>query len=178
MRTLLLDRDGVINHDSPSFVRSAEDFCPLPGALEAIVRAERAGYRVIVVSNQSGLARGLLAMHDLNAIHRRLQNELERMGARIEAFFFCPHGPHEGCDCRKPAGGLLRALATRLGIELTGTPFIGDRVTDALAARSVGARPLLVRTGLTPLDAAALASLGTIDVFDDLAGAVDALLAC
>ncbi|MEQ8231970.1 MAG: D-glycero-beta-D-manno-heptose 1,7-bisphosphate 7-phosphatase [Gammaproteobacteria bacterium] len=178
MRALLLDRDGVINHDSPDFIRSVEDFLPLPGALDAIVRAERAGFRVIVVSNQSGLARGLLGMRELNAIHRRLQDELERMGARIEAFFFCPHGPDDGCDCRKPAGGLLRTLAVRLGIDLAATPFVGDRVTDAAAARSVGARPLLVRTGLAPLDPAALAALGAIETFDDLGAAVDALLAC
>jgi D-glycero-D-manno-heptose 1,7-bisphosphate phosphatase len=178
VRTLLLDRDGVINRDSPDFIRTPGEFRPLPGALEAIVRAQRAGYRVIIVSNQSGLARGLFAMRDLNAIHRHLQNELERLGGRVEAFFFCPHGPDDGCDCRKPAGGLLRALAMRLGVELSGTPFVGDRLSDARAARSVGARPLLVRSGLQPPDAAALAAFGPIDVFDDLPAAVEALLSC
>lgn len=178
MRTLLLDRDGVINQDSPDFIRTPGEFRPLPGALEAVVRAQRAGYRVIIVSNQSGLARGLFAMRDLNAIHRRLQDELERLGGRVEAFFFCPHGPDEGCDCRKPAGGLLRALASRLGVELGNVPFIGDRISDACAAQSVGARPLLVRTGLQPLGAAALTALGPVEVFDDLPAAVEALLSC
>lgn len=178
MRTLLLDRDGVINFDSVDFIRSVADFRLLPGAPEAIARADRAGYRIIVVSNQSGLARGLLGMRELNAIHRQLQNELERRGVRIDAFFFCPHGPHDRCECRKPAPGLLRALAERLSLELTDVPFVGDRVSDAIAARRVGARPLLVRTGLMPPDPTALAALGPIETFDDLGTAVDALIAC
>lgn len=172
MRTLLLDRDGVINHDSRDFIRSPADWRPLPGSLEAIARARRAGYRVVVVSNQSGIARGLLGVADLNAIHRTLQQELERRGGRIDAFFFCPHGPDDGCDCRKPGPGLLLALAERLGINLAGAPFIGDRASDADAARSVGARPLLVRSGLDPLPADA-----DVEVYDDLAAAIDALVA-
>ncbi len=171
MRTLLLDRDGVINRDSRNFIRSAQDWQPLPGSLDAIVRAQRAGYRVIVVSNQSGIARGLLKVADLNAIHRALQDELERRGGRIDAFFYCPHGPDEGCECRKPGPGLLRALSARLGIDLAGIPFIGDRASDALAAREVGARPLLVRSGIEPPPADTGA-----EVYDDLAAAVDALL--
>jgi D-glycero-D-manno-heptose 1,7-bisphosphate phosphatase len=124
-----------------------------------------------VVSNQSGLARGLLGIADLNAIHRTLQDALERRGGHIDAFFFCPHGPDEGCDCRKPGPGLLRALAARLGIDLTGIPFVGDRASDAAAAREVGARPLLVRSGLEPIAAG-----DDAEVYDDLAAAVDALL--
>ncbi|MEX2482121.1 MAG: HAD-IIIA family hydrolase [Gammaproteobacteria bacterium] len=176
MRTLLLDRDGVINRDSPRFIRSPADWQPLPGSLAAIVRAQQAGFRVIVVSNQSGLARGLLGIRDLHAIHRRLQNDLERLGGGIEAFFFCPHAPADDCLCRKPRGGLLRAIAERLAIGLDGLPFIGDRPSDALAARSVGARPLLVRTGLEPLHGAALEGLGAVEIFDDLSAAIDALV--
>lgn len=171
MRSLLLDRDGVINHDSDDFIRSAEQWRPLPGSLEAIVRAQRAGYRIIVISNQSGLARGLFDVTDLNAVHRRIQTELERIGGRIDAFFFCPHEPDDGCMCRKPGPGLLLEIEQRLGIDLSGTPFIGDRMSDVAAARSAGARPLLVRTGLKPL----LAAEG-VETFDDLAAAVDAIL--
>jgi len=176
MRTLLLDRDGVINRDSARFIRAPADWHPLPGSLEAIVRAKRAGYRVIVVSNQSGLARGLLGIRDLNAIHHRLQGALERLGGGVEAFFFCPHAPDEDCACRKPRGGLLRSIADRLNLDLQATPFIGDRVSDALAARSVGARAILVRTGLEPLTAATLEGLDGVEIYDDLAAAVDALL--
>ena len=176
MRALLLDRDGVINHDSPRFVRSAAEWRPLPGALPAIVRAQRAGFRVIVISNQSGLARGLFGIRELNAIHRRLQDELGRLGGRIVAFFFCPHGPSDDCDCRKPRDGLLRGVAAYLGLDLAQTPFIGDRVSDVLAAQRAGARPLRVRTGLEPPDASALTALGPVAVYDDLAAAIDSLL--
>lgn len=172
MRILLLDRDGVINHDSSDYIRSAAEWRPLPGSLQAIAQAQRAGFRVIVISNQSGLARGLFTIRDLNGIHRRLQDELERVGGRIDAFFFCPHAPDEGCDCRKPGPGMLHALAERLGIGLEHTPFIGDRITDAVAAKTAGARPLLVRTGPGQLPAEAAG----IEIYDDLAAAVAALI--
>jgi D-glycero-D-manno-heptose 1,7-bisphosphate phosphatase len=171
MRTLLLDRDGVINHDSHDFIRTAADWRAFPGSLEAIVRAQRAGYRIVVVSNQSGLARRLLGIADLNAIHRRLQDELERIGGYIDAFFFCPHGPDEGCQCRKPAAGLLQSVQQRLGIDLQGTPFVGDRLSDVEAARAVGARPILVRSGMH-----AVPDDSELEIFDDLSCAVTALL--
>ncbi|MGE0484333.1 MAG: D-glycero-beta-D-manno-heptose 1,7-bisphosphate 7-phosphatase [Gammaproteobacteria bacterium] len=176
MRALLLDRDGVINRDSANYIRSADDWQALPGSLEAIARAQHAGYGVIVVSNQSGLARGYFDMRALNAIHQRLQRDLETLGARIEAFFICPHGPGDGCCCRKPRGGLIEALAERLGIERGTTPFIGDRLSDARAALAAGVRPLLVRSGLEPVSEAEARALGDIPVYDDLAAAVEALL--
>ncbi len=172
MPTLLIDRDGVINRDSADFIRSPADWQALPGSLEAIVRAQRAGFRIIVVSNQSGLARGLFSIADLHAIHRRVQDELERLGGRIDAFFFCPHGPDDGCECRKPLPGLLLSIQRRLGIDLATTAFVGDRLSDASAALSAGARPLLVRTGPAVLDE----DDQRFEVFDDLAAAVDALL--
>ena len=173
-RTLLLDRDGVINRDSAAFIRSPADWQPLPNSLEAIARAQHAGYRVIVISNQSGIARGLLGARELNAIHLKLQTELARFGGRIDAFFFCPHGPEAGCDCRKPGAGLLRAVARRLGIALDNVPFIGDRASDARAALAVGARPMLVRSGLEPPAMAGLPS--HVGVYNDLADAVDTLV--
>ncbi|MCB1747282.1 MAG: D-glycero-beta-D-manno-heptose 1,7-bisphosphate 7-phosphatase [Gammaproteobacteria bacterium] len=176
MRALLLDRDGVINRDSPHYIRSADDWQALPGSLEAIARAQHAGYHVIVVSNQSGLARGYFDMHALNGIHLRLQRELEQLGARIEAFFFCPHGPDEGCDCRKPRGGLIETLAARLGLDRPSTPFIGDRLSDARAGLAAGVRPLLVRSGLEPVTAEAARALGDVPVYADLAAAVEDVL--
>ena len=143
--------------------------------INAIARAQRLGYHVVVVSNQSGLARGLFAVRDLHAIHSRLSVELARYGGRIEAFFFCPHGPADDCSCRKPRAGLLLALRDRLGIDLAQTPFIGDRLSDVVAARSVGARAMLVRTGLDPIAPSALIALGSLEIFDDLAAAVATL---
>jgi D-glycero-D-manno-heptose 1,7-bisphosphate phosphatase len=175
MRVLLIDRDGVINEDSADFIRSPADWHALPGSLEAIARAQRLGYHVVVVSNQSGLARGHFSMHDLNEIHARLCAELARFGGRVEAFFFCPHGPDDDCECRKPRAGLLLALRERLGIDLTRTPFIGDRLSDARAARSVGARAMLVRSGLEAPAAQDLAQLDQVEVYDDLSAAVAAL---
>lgn len=174
MRSLLLDRDGVINHDSPDFIRSAAEWHPLPGSLEAIARAQHAGYRVIVISNQSGLGRGLLTINDLHQIHARLSAELERIGGRIDAFFFCPHLPDAGCQCRKPGPGLLHSVAKRLSVDLRGTPFIGDRLTDAEAAEQVGARAMLVRSGITPLPKGS----ERFETFDDLPAAVEELVSC
>lgn len=172
MRSLLLDRDGVINHDSRDFVRSPTDWRALPGSLDAIVRAQHAGYRIVVISNQSGLARGLLGIRDLNAIHQRLQDELSRIGGYVDAFFFCPHGPDAGCVCRKPEPGLITTVGQRLGIDLRDTPFIGDRLSDATAATRAGARGILVRTGLDDLPDDGHG----FPIFDDLASAVTTLL--
>ena len=176
MRTLLIDRDGVINQDSRDYVRSPSHWRALPGALEAMALAQRAGFRLVVISNQSGLARGLFSIHDLNAIHQRLCDELARFGGRVEAFFFCPHGPQDDCDCRKPRAGLLLSLRERLGIDLARASFIGDRVSDARAALTAGARPILVRTGLDPLNSAEVAACGAVEVYDDLRAAIAALL--
>ncbi len=176
MRTLLLDRDGVINQDSRDYIRSPSHWRALPGALEAMARAQRAGFRLVVISNQSGLARGLFGIRELNAIHQRLCDELARFGGRVEAFFFCPHLPSENCNCRKPRAGLLLSLGERLGIDLARTTFIGDRVSDARAARAVGARPMLVRTGIDPINPEELAPCGPVEIFDALPAAVAALV--
>jgi D-glycero-D-manno-heptose 1,7-bisphosphate phosphatase len=175
MRTLLIDRDGVINHDRPDFVRDPDDWLPVPGSLAAIARAQRAGFRIIVISNQSGIGRGLLDIAALNAIHARLIGALASHGARVDAFFFCPHAPEDGCACRKPRAGLLLAVKERLGLDLGDVAFIGDRRSDADAALAAGARPVLVRSGPEALDPAALAA-AAIPVYADLAAAVDGLL--
>ncbi len=169
MRTLLLDRDGVINHDRADFIRRAADWKPIAGSLEALARAQQAGYRLVVISNQSG--------RDLNEIQTRLQSELEKFRARIDAFFFCPHLPDAACSCRKPSAGLLHSLAERLQLDLTGVPFVGDRQSDALAAQAVGARPILVRTGLREL-VVDDPRLRGIEVYPNLSSAVDTLLEC
>ncbi len=176
MRTLLLDRDGVINADSPDYIRSADEWRPLPGSLAAIARAQHAGMRIIVVSNQSGLGRGLFDISALNGIHRRLASELAPFGARVDAFFFCPHTPDDACECRKPRAGLLRAIQQRLSLDWKDTLVVGDRLSDAEAAQRAGIRAVLVESGLTRPDANAAAALGVSAIYADLEAVVEAIL--
>jgi D-glycero-D-manno-heptose 1,7-bisphosphate phosphatase len=144
---MILDRDGVINYDSDLYVKSPDEWIPIPGSLDAIARLNAAGFRVVVASNQSGLARGLLTIEDLFRIHEKMYQQLAWVGGTIDAIFFCPHGPDEGCGCRKPRPGMLLDIAQRLQIGLEGVPVVGDSLRDIQAARSVGAQPVLVRTG-------------------------------
>jgi len=177
MKLIILDRDGVINHDSDDYIKSAEEWQPIPGSMEAIARLTQAGYRIVVVSNQAGLAHGRFTIEDLNAIHRRMHTRLEQHGGSVEAVLFCPHGPDEECDCRKPRPGLLQELSRRLRLALDQVIMVGDKLSDIEAARAVRARPVLVRTGY----GRALEDDGGVPdgvpVFDDLAALVDDLLA-
>ncbi|MEY4083518.1 MAG: hypothetical protein RL483_887 [Pseudomonadota bacterium] len=144
---VILDRDGVINHDSDHYIKSVEEFVPIAGSLEAMSRLTHEGWRIFVATNQSGLARGLFDLQTLHAIHNKMQAGLEELGGCIEAVFFCPHGPETGCLCRKPAPGLLQDIAHRVGGSLAGVPVIGDSHRDLAAAVSLGGRPILVTTG-------------------------------
>lgn len=146
-RIILLDRDGVINEEREDFVRSVEDWRPIPGSLEAIARLTRAGWDVVVVSNQSGIARGLLDEQALADIHAALRAAVESHGGRLAAILYCPHHPDEGCPCRKPEPGLVRQAERLLGRAARGAPFVGDRLSDVGAARRAGCVPVLVRTG-------------------------------
>lgn len=174
MRWVILDRDGVINHDSDAFIRAPEQWHPIPGSLEAIAALTRGGWRVTVATNQSGIARGLLDEPTLERIHARLRAAAEAAGGRIEAIAHCPHGPDTDCPCRKPRPGLYRQLAERLGAGLQGVPVIGDSQRDLEAARAVGARPILVRTGKGERTLAA-GEGGIEEVYPDLAQAARAL---
>ncbi len=177
MRLVILDRDGVINEDSDAFIKSPSEWIPVPGSLEAIGRLTRAGFRVVVLTNQSGIARGLLDLGTLNLIHQKMNKALAEVGGHIEALFFCPHGPDDYCDCRKPLTGMFKDLAERLRTDLSGVPAIGDSLRDLQAAQAVGAQPMLVLTGKGRKTQAQLDSDTDIPVFEDLAEAVDALLA-
>ncbi|MCF7983704.1 MAG: D-glycero-beta-D-manno-heptose 1,7-bisphosphate 7-phosphatase [Thiohalocapsa sp.] len=177
MKLIILDRDGVINEDSDDYIRSPAQWVPIPGSLEAIARLNAAGYTIAVATNQSGLARGYFDIDTLNAIHGLMSARVAAVGGRIETVAFCPHGPGDGCQCRKPAPGLLLALARRFGTTLSDVPVIGDSLRDLQAAHSVSARAILVRTGKGTETAACLpVALADTPVFDDLAGAADALL--
>jgi D-glycero-D-manno-heptose 1,7-bisphosphate phosphatase len=146
-KLVILDRDGTINADSDDYVKSPEEWQPLPGALEAIARLNHAGWHVVVASNQSGLGRGLFDMATLNAIHVKMNRALTPFGGRIEAVFFCPHAPEDGCQCRKPLPGLYRQIGERYGVELKGVPAVGDSIRDLQAATAAGCEPHLVLTG-------------------------------
>jgi D-glycero-D-manno-heptose 1,7-bisphosphate phosphatase len=177
MMLIILDRDGVINKDSDAYIKCVDEWVPIPGSLEAMARLYHGGFRLAIASNQSGLSRKLFTIDDLNAIHRKMTRDLAVLGAQVEAVFFCPHGPGEGCRCRKPRPGLLEDIGARLQLGLTGVPCIGDSHRDLLAARAVGALPILVRTGKGEATLGAHRNeLDDVAVFADLAAAADALL--
>ncbi|HET6655746.1 MAG TPA: D-glycero-beta-D-manno-heptose 1,7-bisphosphate 7-phosphatase [Gammaproteobacteria bacterium] len=174
-QVVILDRDGVINHDSPDYIKNADEWHPIAGSLEAIARFKQAGWRVAIASNQAGIARGLFSQADLDAIHARMLAAVKNAGGEIDLLVYCPHRPEDHCDCRKPAPGLLREIGHRLNVGLQGVPFVGDTLKDINAARAVGARPLLVRTGQGEATLAALDSAPDVAVFSDLAAVADHL---
>jgi D-glycero-D-manno-heptose 1,7-bisphosphate phosphatase len=147
MKLVILDRDGVINHDSASYIKSPEEWKPIAGSLEAIALLNQAGYRVLVATNQSGIGRGLVDMATLTAIHDKMLRALSLVGGRVDGIFYCPHAQDAGCACRKPRPGLLDEIAKRFGVSLDGVPFIGDSLRDLQAGAAVGAQPVLVLTG-------------------------------
>ncbi|RKT44106.1 D-glycero-beta-D-manno-heptose 1,7-bisphosphate 7-phosphatase [Thiocapsa rosea] len=176
-RVVILDRDGVINEDSEHFVKSIDEWIPLAGSIDAIVRLSHAGYRVAVATNQSGLARGLLTPADLDAMHRKLRDLLAEQGGRIEMIVYCPHGPDAGCECRKPKPGMLEEIGRRLSVNLAGVPFVGDSLGDIVAARAAGADPWMVRTGKGEGTlASGSPDLVGVPAYADLASVADALL--
>jgi D-glycero-D-manno-heptose 1,7-bisphosphate phosphatase len=147
LKLVVLDRDGVINVDSAHYIKSPEEWKPIPGSLEAIARFTQAGFRVVVATNQSGVGRGLFDMATLNAMHDKMHRAVNQLGGRIDAVFFCPHAQDAGCACRKPLPGMLIEIAQRFNISLEGIPIIGDSLRDLEAAAAVKALPILVRTG-------------------------------
>ncbi|MEO7559154.1 MAG: D-glycero-beta-D-manno-heptose 1,7-bisphosphate 7-phosphatase [Nitrosospira sp.] len=175
MKLVILDRDGVINHDSDAFIKTPDEWKPIPGSLEAIARLTQAGYRVVVATNQAGIGRGLLDMAALNAINDKMWKAANQAGGRIDAMFFCPHTNADECDCRKPATGMFKEISQRFGLELNGVPAIGDSMRDLQAAAAVGAIPVLVLTGKGKKTKAGGELPENTRIFRDLAAAVDAL---
>ena len=175
-KLVILDRDGVINADSDEYIKSPIEWHPIPGSLEAIARLNQHGYQVAIATNQMAIARGLIDMRMLNAIHQKLHLSALAVGAHINAIFFCPHAIDEFCDCRKPRPGMLTEIGKRFGISLKGVPMVGDALRDMQAAFEVGCAPYLVRTGKgeKTLQTGGLPP-GT-QVFDNLASVVEQLL--
>ncbi len=147
MKLVILDRDGVINYDSAQFIKSPEEWIPIPGSLEAIAMLNQAGFRVALATNQSGIERGLFDMATLNAIHDKMHRALAQFGGRIDALFYCPHTADSHCNCRKPKPGMLEEISRRFSTGLEGVPSVGDSLRDLQAGMSLGAQPILVRTG-------------------------------
>ncbi|MDR2219910.1 MAG: D-glycero-beta-D-manno-heptose 1,7-bisphosphate 7-phosphatase [Methylobacillus sp.] len=176
MKLVILDRDGVINFDSAQFIKSPDEWKPIPGSLEAIAQLNQAGFRVALATNQSGISRGLFDMATLNAIHDKMYRALGHFGGRIDALFYCPHMAGDGCSCRKPKSGMLEEISRRFAEDLRGVPSVGDSLRDLQASEVVGALPILVRTGkgAKTLEAGGLPE--NTWVCDDLAAAAQRII--
>lgn len=144
---VILDRDGVINFDSDAYIKTVDEWRPIPGSLEAIARLNQAGYRVAVATNQSGIARGYYGLEELEAMHEKMQVLLASLGGHVDFIAYCPHGPDDACDCRKPLPGMLHEIGRHYGESLAGVPVVGDSLRDLESALTVDACPVLVRTG-------------------------------
>ncbi len=147
MKTVFVDRDGVINRNRRDHVKSWGEFVFLPHAVDALAELTRHGFRIVVLTNQAAINRGITSRETIEDIHARMVAALEAAGARVAGVFYCPHRPEEGCGCRKPQPGLLFQAADRLGVDLSQSYLIGDALTDVVAARRAGCRPILVMTG-------------------------------
>ncbi len=177
MKLIVLDRDGVINFDSDQFIKSPDEWKPIPGSLEAIARLNESGWRVVVASNQSGVGRGLFDMDTLNAINEKMTKTLAQVGGRLDAIFFCPHAADSTCTCRKPKPGMFQQIAERFNVDLKGAPVVGDSLRDLQAGMALGCAPYLVLTGKGRKTEQDPALPEGTQVFPDLAAVVAQLTA-
>jgi len=175
LKLLILDRDGVINYDSDAYIKTLEEWVPIPGSIEAIAQLSKAGWTVAVATNQSGIARGYYPLDTLHAMHARLRELVAAQGGEVGLIVYCPHGPDEGCDCRKPKPGMLRTIAEHYQVPLQGIWFVGDSSGDLQAALAVGAQPVLVKTGKGERTLAKGVADNTL-IFDDLAAIASQLI--
>lgn len=178
IQLVILDRDGVINHDSDEFVKTPAEWLPIDGSIEAIARLCQAGFTVAVATNQSGVGRRLIDQAALDAMHDKLRVLVSKAGGSVERIVYCPHLPDAGCGCRKPAPGLYIELSRELRVPLDGVPIVGDSWRDLEAARAVNARPILVLTGDGAKTAAQLRNRGdSVETFADLDAVATQLIA-
>lgn len=176
-RLIILDRDGVINEDSEAYIKSPEEWIPIPGSLEAIARLKQAGYTIMVATNQSGVERGLFDEQALAAIHDHMHEKVREAGGAIDGVFYCPHAPETGCGCRKPRSGLIIQIEESLGRDVRDVPMVGDSLRDLECGLDRGCQPVLVLTGKGQRTLRELPnSLSHIPVHDNLADYVDHLL--
>ncbi|CAD5107072.1 D-glycero-beta-D-manno-heptose 1,7-bisphosphate 7-phosphatase [Zestomonas carbonaria] len=174
MKLIILDRDGVINHDSDAYIKSLDEWIPIPGSIDAIARLSKAGWTVAVATNQSGIARGYYDLATLEAMHARLRQLVAEQGGELGLIVHCPHGPDDGCDCRKPRPGMLHQIAAHYGVALHGVWFVGDSSGDLEAALAVDCQPVLVKTGKGGRTLGKPLPDGIL-IFDDLAAVADQL---
>jgi D-glycero-D-manno-heptose 1,7-bisphosphate phosphatase len=184
MKLLILDRDGTLNRSRDDYVASPDEWEALPGALEAVARLNQGGWRVVLATNQSGIGRGTFDMAALNAIHAKMHRQLAAVGGRVDAVFFCPHAPEDGCHCRKPAPGLFEQIGMRFGVSLADVPAAGNAPRHAQAAAAAGCPSHLLLTGKSEhlREQADWRTLvpglpASVQVHDDLAAFADWLLA-
>lgn len=177
MKLVILDRDGVINQETDDIIANPDDWVPIDGSLEAIARLSRSGYQVAVATNQSGVAREILSLDQLYAVHQKMHEMVRQAGGQIDVVVFCPHSDANECDCRKPAPGMLYDISERLGIPLDAIPLIGDSLKDMQAAMAAAMQPVLVKTGMGQTTLDNNKGLEHIPAYDDLASFVEAVLA-
>lgn len=176
MKLIILDNNGVINHSSQTFIKTPDEWIPIPGSLEAIARLTHAGYRAVIATNQAGIGRGLLDMITFNAINDKMYKAINHAGGRIDAIFFCPHTSADKCQCRKPETGMFNDIMQRYGVDLKNIPAVGDSLRDLQAAAAVGATPILVLTGKGQATRAKQELPSNTQVFDNLSKAVESLV--
>jgi D-glycero-D-manno-heptose 1,7-bisphosphate phosphatase len=146
-KLIILGRDGILNEYRESHVAAPDEWVAVPGSLEAVARLNHAGWHVVVATNQAGIGRGMIDMAAVNAVHMHMNQQLMAQGGRIDAVFFCPHTPEEGCDCRKPRPGMMLDIGHRYGVDLHAVPMVGDTLRNLQAARAAGCEPHLVLSG-------------------------------
>ncbi len=176
MKLIILDQNGVINQSSDTFIKTPEEWVPIPGSLEAMARLTHSGYHIVIASNQSGIGRGLMDMATYNAINDKMHKAVNHAGGRIDAIFFCPHTNEDRCLCRKPAPGMYEEIMQRYGINLGSVPTVGDSLRDLQAAATVGAIPILVLTGKGQRTRVKKEIPANTQIFENLAMAVDSLV--
>jgi D-glycero-D-manno-heptose 1,7-bisphosphate phosphatase len=175
VKLLILDRDGVINEDSDAYIKSVQEWIPIPGSIEAIAQLSKAGWTVAVATNQSGIARGYYDLATLDAMHARLRALVAEQGGEVGLIVYCPHGPDEGCACRKPKPGMLQTIASHYATALQDVWFVGDSKGDLEAAAAVDSQPVLVMTGKGQKTRSIPLPAGTL-IFDDLAAVAAELI--
>jgi len=167
-KLIVLDRDGVINYDSDDYVKSVDEWIPLPGSMEALAKLTQAGFKIAIATNQSGISRGYFTVATLAAMHQKMLTLATEAGAKIDYIAYCPHGPDDNCDCRKPLPGLIHQIEQALNMSAKGCYMVGDSLRDLQAGQAAGLIPALVLTGKGQRTLDKESGLPGIDVFDDL----------
>ena len=181
MKLIILDRDGVINEDSDAFVKTANEWIPIAGSIEAIARLSKAGFTLVVATNQSGLGRGLFDLNALEAMHEKMQHLVSEAGGTIAGIFYCPHHPDDQCSCRKPKAGMIDAIERELNISADNAIIVGDSLRDLQAGLLKGCTPILVKTGKGEKTLATIANQhqelhANLAVYNNLADFANALI--